>query len=427
MTDNGAASQKLVFERNDKYNGPRPALAKSMTWQVLPDDTTRTNAMTSGSVQAIDAVPAANLKTLKDPVKVAAQQGFGLLFAMFNNTTFSNVKARQAVLYALTTDGARAARLAVAEEVHPVADEPDLDGFLTQVHTPEFVAAVKAASADPDHADQAFGLGTEDDPAFRGIHETSARIAVATRDLCKAVWAGEGDHGARPRPVEPDIAVEHGGRHRDLADLRLPEGEESDTLGGLIAEILNQMPEPGDRIELDAGDKGRIPERLRHQGRKQPGPDARFDDAAAAPAEPFETLPDRADDELRREMSILRAAGERGVVGLVHARLQLFAKVVPPLAESRLARPGEDRIGEIGGAKTGEADESILLVPRRWPVLGRDRRGQGDGIEIGAGAGLPALGRQPLGDLLQRRFRAHGQVAQGLVAEGLQGLLAQLC
>mgnify|MGYP001017452745 CR=1 FL=1 len=101
MTDNGAASQKLVFERNDKYNGPRPALAKSMTWQVLPDDTTRTNAMTSGSVQAIDAVPASNLKTLKDPVKVAAQQGFGLLFAMFNNTTFSNVKARQAVLYAL--------------------------------------------------------------------------------------------------------------------------------------------------------------------------------------------------------------------------------------------------------------------------------------------------------------------------------------
>lgn len=80
-------------------------------------------------------------------------------------------------------------------EVQPVADEPDLDGFLTQVHTPEFVAAVKAASADPDHADQAFGLGTEDDPAFRGIHETSARIAVATRDLCKAVWEGEVDHG----------------------------------------------------------------------------------------------------------------------------------------------------------------------------------------------------------------------------------------
>ncbi len=80
-------------------------------------------------------------------------------------------------------------------QVAPVADEPELDAFLTQVHTPEFVAAVKAASADPANADQAFGLGTEDDPAFRGIHETSARIAVATRDLCRAAWTGEIAHG----------------------------------------------------------------------------------------------------------------------------------------------------------------------------------------------------------------------------------------
>lgn len=101
MTDNGAASQKIVFERNDNYNGPRPALAKSMTWQILPDDTTRTNAITSSAVQAIDAVPAANLSTMSAPVTVAAEQGFGLLFAMFNNSTFSDVKARQAVLYAL--------------------------------------------------------------------------------------------------------------------------------------------------------------------------------------------------------------------------------------------------------------------------------------------------------------------------------------
>ncbi|MBO3724744.1 ABC transporter substrate-binding protein [Actinomyces bowdenii] len=101
MTDNGAATQKVVFERNDKYNGPRPALAKSMTWQILPDDTTRTNAITSSAVQAIDAVPAANLSTMKAPVTVAAEQGFGLLFAMFNHTRMSDVKARQAVMHAL--------------------------------------------------------------------------------------------------------------------------------------------------------------------------------------------------------------------------------------------------------------------------------------------------------------------------------------
>ncbi|CAM2873480.1 ABC transporter substrate-binding protein [Actinomyces slackii] len=101
MTDNGAASQKIVFARNEKYNGPRPALASSMTWQILPDDTTRTNAITSGTVQAIDAVPAANLSSMKEPVTVAAEQGFSLLFVMFNGTTFSDVKARQAVLHAL--------------------------------------------------------------------------------------------------------------------------------------------------------------------------------------------------------------------------------------------------------------------------------------------------------------------------------------
>lgn len=40
----------------------------------------------------------------------------------------------------------------------------------------------------------------------------------------------------------------------EIMGLRLPEGEESDTLGGLIAERLNQMPEAGDRIELDGAD-----------------------------------------------------------------------------------------------------------------------------------------------------------------------------
>ncbi|QHO91380.1 ABC transporter substrate-binding protein [Actinomyces sp. 432] len=104
MTDNGAASQTIVFERNDNYNGPHPALAKSMTWQILPDDTTRTNAITSSAVQAIDAVPVANLATMQAPITVAAQQGFSLLFAMFNNATLSDVRARQAILYALDYD-----------------------------------------------------------------------------------------------------------------------------------------------------------------------------------------------------------------------------------------------------------------------------------------------------------------------------------
>ncbi len=107
MTDNGAASQTVLFERNEKYNGPKPALAAKMIWNIMPENTTRTNALTSGTVQAIDAVSATDLTAMKDPNKVAALQGFGLVFMMFNcdaSNPMSDVKNRQAILYAVNYD-----------------------------------------------------------------------------------------------------------------------------------------------------------------------------------------------------------------------------------------------------------------------------------------------------------------------------------
>ncbi len=103
MTDNGASSKKIVFERNDAYNGPHPALAKTMTWEILPDNATRVNALTSGAVQAIDAVPATDLATLANSKKVAAEQGFGLLFMMFNcgAAPMNDARNRRAILYTL--------------------------------------------------------------------------------------------------------------------------------------------------------------------------------------------------------------------------------------------------------------------------------------------------------------------------------------
>ncbi len=79
-----------------------------------------------------------------------------------------------------------------AEIISP--DLPD-DELLLTVHTEKYVQAVKAASADPASADVRFGLGTEDDPAFHGIHEVSARIAAGSRDVAKAVWTGAARHG----------------------------------------------------------------------------------------------------------------------------------------------------------------------------------------------------------------------------------------
>jgi len=69
------------------------------------------------------------------------------------------------------------------------------DAQLETVHSAAYVAAVKAASADPDQADDAYGLGTDDDPAFVGMHEASARVVAGTRDLCEAVWTEQTSHG----------------------------------------------------------------------------------------------------------------------------------------------------------------------------------------------------------------------------------------
>ncbi|MGY4408848.1 hypothetical protein ACVWW4_000584 [Bradyrhizobium sp. LB7.1] len=82
--------------------------------------------------------------------------------------------------------------------------------------------------------------------------------------------------------------------------------------------------------------------------------------------------PDRPHDELRREMSVLRAARERGVVGITDRILQVGADRVPALRELGFARPAEDDIGKLRRAKPGKADQLPLLVNRRGPLLGLD-------------------------------------------------------
>lgn len=73
-------------------------------------------------------------------------------------------------------------------------DVPD-DEILLSVHTPEYVAAVRQASENPAAAQARYGLGTEDDPAFPGIHEVSARIVAGTLAVTQGVWEGTYRHG----------------------------------------------------------------------------------------------------------------------------------------------------------------------------------------------------------------------------------------
>ncbi len=73
----------------------------------------------------------------------------------------------------------------------PVAE----DAALMTVHEQRFVDGVKAASIDPLRADLSLGLGTDDVPAFAGMHEASAQIVEGTRAVCEAVWTGQAEHG----------------------------------------------------------------------------------------------------------------------------------------------------------------------------------------------------------------------------------------
>ncbi|MEV6318824.1 acetoin utilization protein AcuC [Streptomyces sp. NPDC051776] len=65
---------------------------------------------------------------------------------------------------------------------------------LRLVHRSDYIEAVRRVSADPKTADGSYGLGTEDDPAFAGMHEASALIAGQSVGAAEAVWRGEAPH-----------------------------------------------------------------------------------------------------------------------------------------------------------------------------------------------------------------------------------------
>lgn len=68
------------------------------------------------------------------------------------------------------------------------------ESTLGLVHRADYVAAVRQASAHPRTADISYGIGTEDNPAFEGMHEAAALIAGQSVGAAEAVWRGEALH-----------------------------------------------------------------------------------------------------------------------------------------------------------------------------------------------------------------------------------------
>ena len=90
-----------------------------------------------------------------------------------------------------------------------VAPAPGADSDLRLVHDGLYIMAVEAVSRwakDPNAHDglegnqfsaaRMFGLGTEDNPIFPGMHEASALVTGATLAAARAIWSGTDWHGA---------------------------------------------------------------------------------------------------------------------------------------------------------------------------------------------------------------------------------------
>jgi acetoin utilization protein AcuC len=82
------------------------------------------------------------------------------------------------------------------------------DDDLLRVHTPALLMAVRRAGEDPRYPALDHGVGTDDVPAFVGMHEASAMAVGATLTAARLVASGEADHAV-------NIA---GGLHHALPD-----------------------------------------------------------------------------------------------------------------------------------------------------------------------------------------------------------------
>jgi acetoin utilization protein AcuC len=85
-----------------------------------------------------------------------------------------------------------AASLGVLDRLAVVAPTPAEDEQLRTVHSPEYLAAVRAASTDPSYL--GFGLGSADNPVFEGMYAAAALIAGGSSVAARQVWDGTVDH-----------------------------------------------------------------------------------------------------------------------------------------------------------------------------------------------------------------------------------------
>ena len=101
--DNISATEVTAVP-NEHYNGKTPAKAATLKWSALKDDAARLSAALGGSIDIMEAVPAAAQDQLKAAGwNVEAKPGYGNPFMMFNTqkAPFNKPEVRRAFLKAI--------------------------------------------------------------------------------------------------------------------------------------------------------------------------------------------------------------------------------------------------------------------------------------------------------------------------------------
>jgi acetoin utilization protein AcuC len=93
----------------------------------------------------------------------------------------------------LTMELARELGVLASPAVTMVEPAPATDLELETVHDPEYVAVVRHVGRALVPAVR-FGLGTDDDPVFAGMHEAAALVVGATLGAARSVWSGGTTH-----------------------------------------------------------------------------------------------------------------------------------------------------------------------------------------------------------------------------------------
>ena len=133
------------------------------------------------------------------------------------------------------------------------APPPATGADLELVHDTPYITAVEAVSrwaedlgsqgleAAQFRYARTFGLGTEDNPVFPGMHQASALVAGATLAAARAVWSGSAQHG---------VSIV-GGMHHAMASRASGFGVYND-VAVAIAWLLGQGAERVAYVDIDA-------------------------------------------------------------------------------------------------------------------------------------------------------------------------------